>query len=161
MKLIGKDWMLVSAAHSDGDVCGKDFNTMTASWGGVGVLWNRPVAFVFIRPERYTYSFTEGNEYMTLSFYDETMKDALKFCGRNSGRDFNKVAECSLTPVFEAFDSQRAVYFEEAELVLVVKKLYSDFLKEESLPRCAKPFYAEDGLHKQYICEIVRVLVKE
>ena len=37
-KLIGKDWMLVCA----GD------NAMTASWGGMGILWNKPVSFVFI-----------------------------------------------------------------------------------------------------------------
>ena len=41
-RMIGKDWMLVCA----GD------NAMTASWGGMGVLWNKPVAFVFIRPQR-------------------------------------------------------------------------------------------------------------
>ena len=46
--LIGKQWMLVTAGPAD------EFNTMTASWGGIGWLWNKPVAFVFIRPERYT-----------------------------------------------------------------------------------------------------------
>ena len=46
---IGKEWMLVTAGTKE------KFNTMTASWGGIGWLWNKPVAFVFIRPERYTY----------------------------------------------------------------------------------------------------------
>ena len=48
---IGKEWMLVTAGTKE------KFNTMTASWGGIGWLWNKPVAFVFIRPERYTYEF--------------------------------------------------------------------------------------------------------
>ena len=38
--LIGKEWMLVTAGTED------KFNTMTASWGGVGILWNKPVAFL-------------------------------------------------------------------------------------------------------------------
>ena len=42
---IGKEWMLVTAGTKE------KFNTMTASWGGIGWLWNKPVAFVFIRPE--------------------------------------------------------------------------------------------------------------
>ena len=45
-KMIGDDWMLVTAETEKG------VNTMTASWGGMGVLWNKPVAFVFIRPQR-------------------------------------------------------------------------------------------------------------
>ena len=51
--LIGKEWMLVTAGNKE------KFNTMTASWGGIGWLWNKPVAFVFIRPERYTHDFIE------------------------------------------------------------------------------------------------------
>ena len=44
IEIIGKEWMLVSAGDKD------KFNMMTASWGGVGFLWNKPVGFVFIRP---------------------------------------------------------------------------------------------------------------
>ena len=54
--------MLVTAGSKE------HFNTMTASWGGIGWLWNKPVVFVFIRSERYTYEFMEENEYFTLSF---------------------------------------------------------------------------------------------
>ena len=46
--LIGKEWLLISA--TDGNKC----NTMTASWGGLGVIWNKNVATVYIRPQRYT-----------------------------------------------------------------------------------------------------------
>ena len=38
---IGKEWMLITAGTKE------KFNTMTASWGGIGWLWNKPVAFVF------------------------------------------------------------------------------------------------------------------
>ena len=41
IELIGKEWMLVSAGDKE------KFNMMTASWGGVGVLWNRPVVLAF------------------------------------------------------------------------------------------------------------------
>lgn len=46
--MIGEQWMLVTAGTAE------RCNTMTASWGGLGVLWGKPVATVYIRPQRYT-----------------------------------------------------------------------------------------------------------
>ena len=91
---IGKEWMLVTAGTKE------KFNTMTASWGGIGWLWNKPVAFVFIRPERYTYEFVEKNDYLTLSFLGEENKKIHAVCGSKSGRNMDKVKETGLKPVF-------------------------------------------------------------
>ena len=92
ISLIGDKWMLVTAEKADGTV-----NTMTASWGGAGVIWNKPSAFVFIRPQRYTFEFTEEADIMTLSFFGEERRDALKLCGRVSGRDCDKIRDAGLT----------------------------------------------------------------
>ena len=74
-QLIGREWMLITAGTPE------NFNTMTASWGGLGWLWNKPVAFVFVRPERHTYGFIEAQEQHTLSFLGEEHRDILNFCG--------------------------------------------------------------------------------
>ncbi|MBQ0111401.1 MAG: flavin reductase family protein, partial [Oscillospiraceae bacterium] len=92
--LIGKEWMLITAGDKNG------FNTMTASWGFAGVLWNKPYAACFIRPQRYTREFIDAGEYYTLSFYGEN-NPIHKICGSKSGRDTDKVKECSLTPVYD------------------------------------------------------------
>ena len=162
-KLIGEDWMLVTSANPTGDlVCGKDYNTMTASWGGVGILWNKPVAYVFIRPQRHTFGFTERNETMTLSFFGEEYRKALTFCGRNSGRDYDKAKECGLTPIAEESDGTREVYFDEARLVLKARPLYKEFLKKDAfLDEGLLKNYPTDDFHMVYICEITEVLVKE
>ena len=150
--LIGKDWALVTAKNGEG--C----NTMTASWGGVGIMWNKPVAFTFIRPQRYTFGLMENEDYYTLSFFDEEYRDALKFCGTKSGRDYDKVKETGLTPVYD----ESAPYFEEAKLVLVCKKLYAQNLNRESIidEATVSPAYTADDFHKMYISEIAKVLVK-
>ena len=105
--LLDREWMLITARDAE---TGK-INTMTASWGGFGILWNKPVAFVFIRPQRYTFGFTEQNEGLTLSFFSEDYRDALKLCGRVSGRDCDKIARAGLTPMLlgerAAFDASR------------------------------------------------------
>lgn len=160
-KLIGSDWMLVTSSNpEESKVSGVDYNTMTASWGGLGILWNKPVAFVFIRPQRHTFGFTERNERMTLSFFGEEYRKALAFCGRNSGRDYDKVKECGLTPVSDVYEDQRAVWFEEAKLVLKTKKLYAEFLKKSSFVSETELSHYNDDFHMMYICEIEEVLVK-
>ena len=153
MHMIGERWMLVTARHPDGRV-----NTMTASWGGVGVLWGRPVAFVFIRPQRYTYEFTEASDKMTLSFYGEEKRGALRIAGSKSGRDCDKIAECGLTPV----EMDDYVSFEDADTVLCVKKLYKDDLRGDCFTDEAPlSNYAAGDFHRMYVCEIERVLVRE
>ncbi len=150
--LIGKDWALVTAKNEN------SCNTMTASWGGVGIMWNRPVAFTFIRPQRFTFGLIENEEYFTLSFYGEEYRKALNFCGTKSGRDFDKAKECGFTPVYD----EKAPYFAEAELVLVCKKLYAQDLNEESAVEkdIVLPNYNGDDYHRMYISEIVKVLKK-
>ena len=150
--LIGNRWMLVTA-EKDG-VC----NTMTASWGGAGVMWNRPSAFVFIRPQRYTFEFIEESDTLTLSFFGEEYRNALKLCGSVSGRDRDKIAEAGLTLTHR----NGMPTFEEADLVLYCRKRYAPFLTEESvIDKTVMDTYAAGDFHKMYICEITEVLAKE
>lgn len=151
-KMIGDDWMLVGAEKGD------EFNAMTASWGGVGILWGRPVAFVFIRPQRYTYEFVEAGDKMTLSFFDGEYRDALRLMGTKSGRDCDKIAEAGLstTATGNGYTS-----FEEAKVVLECRKIYADMIDPESmLDSDIMSNYKNGDYHKMYICEIERVLVK-
>lgn len=154
IRMIGQDWMLVTAGEKE------QFNTMTASWGGAGYLWNKPVAFVFIRPQRYTFGFMEKQEGFTLSFLGEEYREALKICGTLSGREVNKVEKTGLTPVFSA--SGRVV-FAESRYVLECKKLYADFLSPEAFLDTAdiEKFYPEKDFHKMYIAAIEKVWKKK
>jgi flavin reductase (DIM6/NTAB) family NADH-FMN oxidoreductase RutF len=148
-KLIGKDWMLITAGTRD------SFNTMTASWGGMGVLWDKKVSFAFVRPTRYTFEFLEQSEIYTLSFLDEQYRDILMYCGTKSGRDVNKVAETSLTPVF----GDCAVYFAEARLVIECRKIYAqDIVPANFLDQTIDDYYPKKDYHRMYIGEITRCL---
>jgi hypothetical protein len=151
LRMIGERWMLVTVRHPDGRI-----NTMTASWGGVGVLWGRPVAFIFIRP--HTYEFTEAADNITLSFYGEEKRDALRIAGSKSGRDTDKIAECGLTPVTDG----EYVSFDEADTVLCVKKLYRDDLHKDCFTdQSPLSSYTAGDFHRMYICEIEKALVRE
>lgn len=150
-KLIGSDWMLVTAGDE------KRFNTMTASWGGLGVLWNKKVSFCFIRPQRFTFEFMEKNDYYSLSFYDSNYKDSLRICGTTSGREVNKVEKVGFTPCFKEI----APYFEEAKLVFICKRLYTQFIDPRYMIEAKlESNYKNNDYHKMYVGEIVECMVK-
>jgi flavin reductase (DIM6/NTAB) family NADH-FMN oxidoreductase RutF len=153
MDRIGKRWMLVTA----GDIA--SWNTMTASWGFLGELWSRPCATAFVRPSRHTYGFIDRAERFSLSFFPETMKKALDICGSKSGRDIDKAKEAGLS-AFEA--APGAVSFQEAELILICRKLYADDIEpsrfvDDSIIREA---YAKGDFHRMYVGAIERCLAR-
>ncbi|NLV49939.1 MAG: flavin reductase family protein [Clostridiales bacterium] len=145
-QMIGKQWLLISAGTE------KSFNSMTASWGAFGVLWNKYTATVYVRPERYTYGFLETNDRFSLCLFGEKHREALVVMGTKSGRDMDKPAACGLSPVF--IDGVPA--YAEAETVFICKKIYSDNLRAENMGEDGLSVYAAgSGIHKMYIGEIL------
>ena len=135
----------------------EDFNAMTVSWGGFGVLWNMNVCFLFIRPQRYTYSFAEKSENFTLSFMSEEYKEAVEYFGTKSGRDVNKFKECNLHP---AFDPDYKGYFvAEADYVFRLKKLCE--IPLELVKNQIKDYYPNSDYHTVYVCKVVDLLKNE
>lgn len=150
---IGNEWMLVTAGNKE------KHNTMTASWGGLGVLWKKNVVTIYIRPQRYTKEFIDHNDTFTLSFYSEEYKNALTILGRKSGRDGNKEKEAGLTP----YEIDGTTGFEEAEMIFVCKKQYHQELKPEcfDVKENDRTCYPDKDYHMMYIGEIEKVLVKD
>ena len=149
-KLIGSDWMLITAKKGD------KTNMMTASWGGVGILWNKPVATIYVRPQRYTKEFIDNEEYFSLCVLPEEYRQILNYCGTKSGRDEDKIAETKLT----IDESEKAPIFKESRLVLICKKLYAQDLTEQSFidkSLVEKNCQAKD-FHTMYIAEIEKIL---
>lgn len=152
--LLANRWGLVTA----GD--GEKMNMMTVSWGAVGELWGKPCVTVYIRPQRYTEEFLNVKNYFTLSFFPEDKKQAVHgVCGSKSGRDVDKVKACALTPCFD----EKAPYFEEAQLVLVCRKMAKGrFDPEEFIDTTIEgKWYPEKDFHYIYYAEIEKVLISE
>ncbi|MEH2939082.1 flavin reductase family protein [Lawsonibacter sp. JLR.KK007] len=151
--LIGDRWMLITAGTAD------RCNTMTASWGGLGVIWGAPAATCYIRPQRYTKEFVDREEYFTLAFFGVASRKALQLCGSKSGRDIDKVKECGFTVKTAACG---APYFEEAELVLVCRKRFAQPMDPACIPQEIKTkWYPQEDYHTLYIGEIIEVLAKD
>lgn len=149
LNVFNNDWALVTAGEID------NYNTMTIGWGGLGTIWNKPVATVYIRPNRYTYKFMEENDYFTVSFYDEKYKRALGILGSKSGKDCDKVALAG----FNEKSVGNSVTFEEAEVTLLCKKIYYQDMDSAQIPEDVKErFYANEPVHRLYIGEVIDIV---
>ena len=150
--MIGKDWLLITA-EKDGRV-----NTMTASWGGLGIMWNKKVAYIFIRPQRYTREFVDSADRLSISVLPNSYRKELGYLGRVSGRDEDKISNANLT----VKKYEDVPYFDEARLTLICKKLYAQALKEECFidKGIIDQWYPERDYHIMYVVEVEKILEK-
>lgn len=157
VKLISKDWMLVGAGDEN------KFNALTASWGAVGFIWNRPTLTAYIRDNRYTYEFMHSRENFTVSILEPEFKDAMMICGKQSGRDGNKIASAGLSPVLTPSGE---VSYKQARIVVECRKLFLQQMELDNLipelkDKITGAFYHHDtALHQQFIAQITAVWIK-
>lgn len=152
-QMISKDWLLITA-KKDGKV-----NTMTASWGGVGYIWNKPVAFIFIRPQRYTKEFIDAGTELSLSVLPDEFRDKLTYFGRVSGRDEDKIKTAGL----ELDECGGVPYFKDSKNVFICKKLFAQELSESSFLEegLTEKNYPSKDFHTMYVIEIEKLLTRE
>lgn len=149
---IGKEWALVTA----GDKVKQ--NTMTISWGGMGVLWGKNVVYVFVRDSRYTKEFIDNGNFFSLTFLGNEYRDALNFCGSHSGRDCDKISKAGLT----VGNKIGIPYIDEGNLVFLCEKLSATRIEPDSFltKDIEKKWYADGDLHTMYIAEIIEVMAR-
>ena len=144
-----KKWALVTAGNAD------SFNTMTISWGGMGTIWNKPVATVYVRTSRFTHEFIDNNDYFTISFFPEEYKKTLGVLGSKSGREMDKMHASGLTPV----QVENGITFKEAETTFVCRKLCKQPIELRNMPEdVVNSFYKADKPHDMYIGEVINII---
>lgn len=153
--MIGSRWLMLGCKDS----ANARTNIMTASWGELGVLWGKPVCTVFVRKSRYTHDLLDCCDRLGVSVFPEKYRAQLALCGRESGRNVDKVSACGFTPI----ELDGAVGYEEADIVLCLKKLYADEITADKFIDSSLygRWYQDDDIHTMYICEIEKVLIKE
>ena len=152
-RAIGKEWFLI-CAEADGVK-----NAMTASWGFLGNLWNKNAAVCFVRPQRFTHTLTEKADRVSLCFFGDNYRAELgKIFGRKSGRDVDKAAEAG----FHYTELCGVPAFEEASLVLICRKMYTDKIDPSGFTDTSldSKNYPLKDYHTVYICEVEKAYIK-
>ena len=154
-RLIGKNWLLITTPDETKQ---SGANAMTASWGGVGILWNKSVATVYVRPQRYSFGLCEKSARFSLCILPEQYREALKLCGTKSGRDTDKLKDCSLSCT--EIDGVKVI--EQSKVAMLCRKLYADDIKKDNFidEEPLKNYRAND-FHRFYILEIEKILVND
>ncbi len=148
----GKDWALVTAGTKE------KANPMTISWGGVGVIWGKNPAYIFIRDSRYTKELLDKNDFFSISFLPSQYREALAYCGSFSGRGNDKFEKAGITPAFR----HGIPYVDEGNFILLCQKMAAARLTEEMFltPDIEKKWYANGDMHTMYIAEIIDILAR-
>ncbi|MCF0186715.1 MAG: flavin reductase [Bacteroidaceae bacterium] len=136
-------------------------NAMTAGWGGVGVLWGKNVAFIFVRDSRYTKEILDETENFSCCFMDPTekgVKNTLKYLGMVSGRDEDKMAGARLTMNHD----MGIPFIDESQFVIVCKKLAAVPITPENIlkDKLLDDWYKDGDYHTMYVGEIMDILAR-
>lgn len=148
----GKEWALITSGTKH------EANSMTISWGGVGVLWSKNVAFIFVRDSRYTKEFLDKNEFFSITFFSEEYRAALNYCGSHSGREGNKLENAGLTLATR----HNIPYIDEGNFVLLCEKMSATRITEDSffLSDIKDKWYSDGDMHTMYVAEIIDVMAR-
>lgn len=146
------DWFLLTAGDFE---LGK-FNSMTISWGSIGVIWRKPFVQVVVRPTRYTHEFIENYPDFTICAFDEKFRKILNRMGAKSGRDIDKIGKSGLTPVSSKV--VRAPSFEEAHLIIECRTIYkAPFDPKLFISSEIESCYPAKDYHTCYYGEIMNI----
>ena len=146
---IGSEWAAVTA-EADGKA-----NAMTVSWGGVGVMWGKNVATIYIRDSRYTKELIDASDTFSINFFeDDHMHSTLNYLGKVSGHNEDKIAGARL----HINHMTGTPFLDEAKFVILCKKLSATRITADQFidPTIADKWYADGDMHTMYIGEIIR-----
>ena len=157
MEAVSKGVLLTTQA--DGEV-----NTMTISWGTMGIQWAKPIFICFVRQSRYTKTLLDKNPEFTVSIpLGGCDKNILGVCGSQSGRDVDKIQKLGLTVV--PGDTVSVPGIAQLPLTLECKVIYRqdqdlDALCQESRARCYKTGTSDEtDFHTAYYGEITAAYI--
>jgi len=134
-------------------------NPMTISWGGFGTLWERPVATVYVRPVRHTFSLLNRDPYFTVNFLPAALLPALQICGEVSGRDADKWALAGIHPLRGGVVPVPRVA--EARIALECRTLaHLEVDPARFIDPAIARHYPEADYHRAFLGEVLAVWVR-
>jgi flavin reductase (DIM6/NTAB) family NADH-FMN oxidoreductase RutF len=157
-KLVGKDFTVITAGDS------VSFNSMTAGWGGMGIMFEKPVTWCFLRASRYTLELMKKETTYTMSYFDDKYKEQVLFFGSKTGRNTDKMKETSLTHVSTPSGNSS---YKEARLIIECKLTEittvgpDDFYAQADKDFVIEGYNDAKAYHKLVFGEITKIWIKK
>lgn len=147
-------------------------DSMSISWGQIGIEWNRPIFTTFVRTGRFTHELLGKNPEFTVNFpqNNNSINKCIGFCGTKSGRDTDKHSALGLDLVDSPNVNVPGI--RQLPLTLECKVIYRQMQDKESIPQeFKKDFYPQDvpsdfyaanrDYHEMFFGEIVGAYIAE
>lgn len=156
--LVNKDFTVITGGNPE------HHNSMVASWGGWGTLFNKPVTWCFLRSNRYTLELIRKDLTYTMSYFDDEYKEDIMPFGEKSGRDSNKMKETKLTSVQTPAGN---LTYKEAKIIIECKLFEvttitpDDFQTEDARKFMIDAHAETNDYHKIVFGEITNVWVRK
>ena len=150
---------------------GEKVNTMSISWGTLGIEWGRPIFTLFVREHRYTREMLDQNPEFTINVpVGPYEKKVIGYCGTYSGRNTDKIQDMNLT--LEEPLEITVPGLKEFPLTLECKVLYRQLQDKNLIPQeIREKDYPQDvdstaplankDFHVAYYGEIVKAYIIE
>ena len=156
--LVGEIFPVVTVGNKD------FYNSMTASGGGMGTLFRKPVVMCVFPIKRYTLELIKKEQKYTLSYFPDEYRKQVMFLGSKSGRDSDKMKEVELTAIQTPLGNMT---FEEAKLAIECKLVqistpnFEDFYTQEAKDYLTEAYKDTDEIRQYVFGEITNVWVKK
>lgn len=146
-------------------------NTMTISWGSLGIEWNKPIFITYVRESRHTKKMLDENPEFTINIpVREFDKKILGFCGTQSGVSVDKIKHLDLT--LEDSEVISVPGIKELPLTLECKVIYKQAQEPNAIMKENRErFYPKDvsgdfhganaDYHTVYYGEIINAYIIE
>jgi flavin reductase (DIM6/NTAB) family NADH-FMN oxidoreductase RutF len=157
-KLVGEDFMLITSGTET------NYNTMTAGWGGWGVVFNAPATWCVLRANRYTLEYIRNTKTYTLTFFEDEYNGQVLHFGMASGRDSDKMKTHQLTAVTTPLGNiayKEASLIIECELTQLTTVQPDDFYTDEAKAFIASGYEDAKDYHKLVFGKITNVWRKK
>ncbi|MDR2129666.1 MAG: flavin reductase [Odoribacteraceae bacterium] len=157
-RLVGEDYTVITSGT------GEDYNSMTASYGGWGILFNEPSTWCFLRANRYTLEYIRREKRYTMTYFDEPYRDQVMLFGTSSGRDSDKMKKHTLSAVKTPAGSvayKEAKLIIECELTEITTVQPADYYSEEGRSFVVKAHEEVKEYHKLVFGKITGAWVRK
>ena len=134
-------------------------NPMTIGWGTIGYIWGKWIFTVMVRPTRFTHHLMESSHEFSVNVFSGEFNSHLSLCGTKSGRDTDKIKECSFT--LETGIQLNAPFIGESILHYECRILQKNDILQETLDqKIIDRYYPLKDFHRVYYGEIVGVFME-
>jgi len=149
LKFMSRYGLLLTSISREGKA-----NVMTIGWGTIGIIWNKPIFVVLVRPSRFTYNFIKDTGIFTVNVPSERIIEAVSFCGTVSGRDYDKFKEKELTPL--PGEKVKSPLIKECLVHYECKVVHKNVVIPKELAlNISSLFYPENDYHNIFFGEIM------